>query len=133
MRLYHFYEDETSYVLVTELVSGGELFDRIVKRKHYTEHDAVEFCKIFLSTLDFLHQHHIVHRDLKPENLLLADQNDDVNIKLADFGFARQMASEKPELREICGTPDCACLLSLHHNLPCFACLPSFAVSTRLT
>ena len=85
---------------VTELVSGGELFDRIVEKNHYNELIARDLVKIFISTLDFLHTNGIVHRDLKPENLLLASKNDDTNIKIADFGFAKHISDK---LNSICG------------------------------
>jgi len=103
MRLHAFYEDPDYYSLVTELVSGGELFDRIVERNHYNEEIARDLVKIFISTLDFLHSNGIVHRDLKPENLLLASKDDDTNIKIADFGFAKHISAK---LNSICGTPD---------------------------
>jgi len=103
MQLHGFYEDPEYYSLVTELVSGGELFDRIVEKNHYNELIARDLVKIFISTLDFLHTNGIVHRDLKPENLLLASKNDDTNIKIADFGFAKHISDK---LNSICGTPD---------------------------
>jgi serine/threonine protein kinase len=65
MRIYGFYVDKKNYNLVTEKVVGGELFDRIVERKHYNEKIARDLVKIFLETLDFLHSNYIVHRDLK--------------------------------------------------------------------
>lgn len=103
MRLFEFYEDARSYNLVTEMVVGGELFDRIVERKHYNELIASRLVKTLLQTLDFLHSHGIVHRDLKPENLLLSSHEDDADIKLADFGFAKHTSQR---LDTICGTPD---------------------------
>ena len=65
MKLFGFYEDAKYYSLVTEIVDGGELFDRIVEKKHYNESIARDLVKIFLETLDFLHSNGIVHRDLK--------------------------------------------------------------------
>ena len=62
MRLFAFYEDPKFYSLVTEMVSGGELFDRIVEKKHYNEAIARDLVKIFLETLNFLHSNGIVHR-----------------------------------------------------------------------
>ena len=100
MRLEGFYEDAKYYNLVTELIVGGELFDRIVERKHYDECHARDLVKTFLETLHFLHANNIAHRDLKPENLLLATKEDDVDIKLADFGFAKH-TSER--LDTVCG------------------------------
>ena len=62
MHLLAFYDDSKYFSLVTEIVDGGELFDRIVEKQHYNEHIAREFVKIFLVTLDFLHSNGIVHR-----------------------------------------------------------------------
>jgi len=100
MRLYEFYEDSTSYALVTEMVVGGELFDRVVELQHYSETEAKVLVATLLRTLDFLHTNGIVHRDLKPENLLLADKKSDTNIKLADFGFAKHTSQP---LNTVCG------------------------------
>lgn len=56
---------------MTELVAGGELFDRIVAKTHYTEKEARDLVKMFLETMAYMHGKGVVHRDLKPENLLL--------------------------------------------------------------
>ena len=56
---------------MTELVQGGELFDRIVSKSHYTEKEARDLVKLFLETMAYMHDSDVVHRDLKPENLLL--------------------------------------------------------------
>jgi len=103
MRCLGFYSDQKYFSVVTELVIGGELFDRIVEKKHYNELMARDLVKIFLETLDFMHSNGIVHRDLKPENLLLSDKDDDTNIKIADFGFAKHISEP---LNTVCGTPD---------------------------
>jgi serine/threonine protein kinase len=57
--------------MVTELVEGGELFDRIVAKTSYTEKEARDVIRVVLETIAALHDMDIVHRDLKPENLLL--------------------------------------------------------------
>lgn len=62
MQIFGFYEDPKYYSLVTELVVGGELFDRIVARQHYNESIARDLVRIFLDTLNFLHSNGIVHR-----------------------------------------------------------------------
>jgi serine/threonine protein kinase len=73
------------------LVEGGELFDRIVSKTHYTEKEARDLVKLFLVTMNYMHKNGIVHRDLKPENLLLVSDSDDSDIKIADFGFAKKV------------------------------------------
>ncbi|ELR56843.1 BR serine/threonine-protein kinase 2, partial [Bos mutus] len=71
--------------LVLEHVSGGELFDYLVKKGRLTPKEARKFFRQIISALDFCHSHSICHRDLKPENLLLDEKN---NIRIADFGMA---------------------------------------------
>lgn len=104
IRLYEVYNEADTYYLVTELLQGGELFDRIVAREAYTEKDARDVSKILLTAIDFCHKKKIVHRDLKPENLLLLHENTDSEIKLADFGFAKRLSGQF-SLRTQCGSP----------------------------
>lgn len=70
-RLYETFDEGTDFYIVTELVEGGELFDRIVSKAHYTEKEARDLIKLMLETMAYMHGQGIVHRDLKPENLLL--------------------------------------------------------------
>ena len=74
-RLLEVFEEGSDFYIVTELVSGGELFDRIVSKSHYTEKEARDLIKIMLETLAYMHENDVVHRDLKPENLLLTNGN----------------------------------------------------------
>ncbi|OXA38155.1 serine/threonine-protein kinase BRSK2 [Folsomia candida] len=103
--LYDVYENKKYLYLILEHVSGGELFDYLVKKGRLTPKEARRFFRQIISALDFCHSHSICHRDLKPENLLLDEKN---NIKIADFG----MASLQPEgsmLETSCGSPHYAC------------------------
>jgi serine/threonine protein kinase len=92
--------------LVMELIRGGDLFDRIVDKRdgRYTEVQARRLLRRILTAVHYLHEDcGIVHRDLKPENILVVDRRSDVNIKLTDFGLAKNMTSEG--LKTFCGTP----------------------------
>ena len=71
IKLYETFEEGTDFYIVTELVQGGELFDRIVAKTNYTEKEARDLVKVFLETIMYIHDAGVVHRDLKPENLLL--------------------------------------------------------------
>lgn len=76
-------------LLVMELMQGGELFEYITKKQHFSEQEASRtLCQIALA-VQYCHRRNIAHRDLKPENLLLLDKSETVVIKLADFGFAK--------------------------------------------
>lgn len=71
-----------------DLVTGGELFEEIVARQHYSEVDASMCMGQILMAINHCHEKGIIHRDLKPENLLLSTKDKSAIIKLADFGLA---------------------------------------------
>jgi len=102
--LIDFFEEKDCYFLVMELMSGGDLFDRIGKKKSYSEEDARELCIKMLKAMSYCHAHNIAHNDMKPKNLLLMSEDNDSYIKLADFGFAARCHTEKC-LTKQCGTP----------------------------
>ena len=91
--------------VITNLLSGGELFDRIINKGHYTEKDAVKVLDDCLSALEWMHEHKIVHRDIKPENLIYATAADDSPIIVSDFGLAAAIDSEEDRPTKACGTP----------------------------
>jgi len=99
------FDEHSFYYLVTELIEGGELFDRIVQRVTYNEQAARDTIRTLLQTISYLHSQNIIHRDLKPENLLLRSKESDTEIKLADFGFAKHVLVPD-SLKTVCGTPD---------------------------
>ena len=108
VKLHGVYDEKQSYYLVMDLIQGGELFDRIVKKEFYSEKEARDLILVLLRILLYLHKDcMIVHRDIKPENLLCVSENDDTDIKLCDFGFAARLDKENPEacLTHHCGTP----------------------------
>ncbi|CAI5725761.1 unnamed protein product [Hyaloperonospora brassicae] len=101
IRLHDVYEDRQHIFIVMELVSGGELFNRIAKRVRYTEAEARLVMYQLLESVQYLHQLGIVHRDLKPENILCGDALTDV--KIADFGLSKLVCPD--ELMKVpCGT-----------------------------
>lgn len=102
--LIDFFDEKDCYFIIMELMSGGDLFDRIGKKKSYSEADARDLVLKMLKAVAICHQKGIAHCDMKPKNLLLASQEDDSFIKLADFGFAARVHRPK-SLTKQCGTP----------------------------
>eukprot|EP01088_Endostelium_zonatum_P016445 TRINITY_DN4445_c0_g2_i1.p1 TRINITY_DN4445_c0_g2~~TRINITY_DN4445_c0_g2_i1.p1 ORF type:complete len:364 (-),score=97.35 TRINITY_DN4445_c0_g2_i1:49-1140(-) len=98
------YETQAECNLVLELISGGELFDKIVELSSYSEKDASRIVRQMTSAIAHLHSKGIVHRDLKPENLLLESQDPQSAIRLADFGLS-QFVSKSHLLNVAVGTP----------------------------
>eukprot|EP01121_Diplochlamys_sp_Union-15-3_P021693 TRINITY_DN8915_c0_g1_i2.p1 TRINITY_DN8915_c0_g1~~TRINITY_DN8915_c0_g1_i2.p1 ORF type:complete len:450 (-),score=100.64 TRINITY_DN8915_c0_g1_i2:1-1200(-) len=84
------YEEDKQIHLVLELVTGGELFDKLVEMEYYSESDAAKLIHQLINIVKFLHSKNIVHRDLKPENMLFVDPSAET-IKLCDFGLADYM------------------------------------------
>ncbi|XP_057394186.1 calcium/calmodulin-dependent protein kinase type 1B isoform X1 [Balaenoptera acutorostrata] len=97
------HESPSHLYLAMELVTGGELFDRIMERGSYTEKDASHLVGQVLGAVSYLHSLGIVHRDLKPENLLYATPFEDSKIMVSDFGLSKIQAGNM--LGTACGTP----------------------------
>merc|ERR1719197_2248574 len=104
IQLYEIHDEPKKMNLIMELVTGGELFDRIVEKQSYTEREAADTVYTLCDALNHLHARKIVHRDLKPENLLYSSPADDATIKVADFGLAR-LVSGQDMMKTACGTP----------------------------
>ncbi|XP_030583391.1 calcium/calmodulin-dependent protein kinase type IV [Archocentrus centrarchus] len=104
IQLKEIFETDTDIALVLELVTGGELFDRIVERGYYSERDAAHVIKQILEAVAYLHENGVVHRDLKPENLLYADLSLDAPLKIADFGLSK-IIDDQVTMKTVCGTP----------------------------
>uniref|UniRef100_A0A158P8M3 Protein kinase domain-containing protein n=1 Tax=Angiostrongylus cantonensis TaxID=6313 RepID=A0A158P8M3_ANGCA len=103
VQLYDTYEEKQYVYLVMELVTGGELFDRIVAKGSYTEKDASHLIRQVLHAVAFMHENGVVHRDLKPENLLYYNQDEDSKIMVSDFGLSK--TEDSGVMETACGTP----------------------------
>ncbi|MED6122341.1 Calcium-dependent protein kinase 17 [Stylosanthes scabra] len=82
------YEDKQSVHLVMELCAGGELFDRIIAKGHYTERAAASLLRTIVQIVHTCHSMGVIHRDLKPENFLLLNKDENAPLKATDFGLS---------------------------------------------
>ncbi|KAA8523676.1 hypothetical protein F0562_010099 [Nyssa sinensis] len=82
------YEDKQWVHLVMELCAGGELFDRILAKGHYSESAAASICRAIVNVVHICHFMGVMHRDLKPENFLLSDKSENALLKATDFGLS---------------------------------------------
>ncbi|KAL2549125.1 Calcium-dependent protein kinase 1 [Forsythia ovata] len=82
------FEDAVAVHVVMEICAGGELFDRIIQRGHYTERKAAELTRTIVGVVEACHSLGVMHRDLKPENFLFVDQKEESLLKTIDFGLS---------------------------------------------
>jgi calcium/calmodulin-dependent protein kinase I len=87
IRMEGLYESKQYLYIVMEMLTGGELFERIVGRPRFTELEAAKLIRPLLESVAYLHDLGIVHRDLKPENILCGENLED--LKIADFGLSK--------------------------------------------
>jgi calcium/calmodulin-dependent protein kinase I len=104
VKLHEIYEDKEFFYMIFELMQGGELFERIVDKDHYSEKEASEALNPIVDAIRYCHSMGIAHRDLKPENLLYATKESNSLIKITDFGLAK-VISEEDMMQTQCGTP----------------------------
>lgn len=104
VRLYQVLASESSVFIVMELVTGGELFDEILRRKRLPEDEARVYFRQLIEAVDYCHKSGVFHRDLKPENLLLDDFG---RVKITDFGLSNLRGADTVAelLYTQCGTP----------------------------
>ncbi|XP_030647984.1 ribosomal protein S6 kinase alpha-1 isoform X6 [Chanos chanos] len=99
------YDDGRSVYLVTELMKGGELLDKILRQKFFSEREASAVLHTIAKTVEYLHSQGVVHRDLKPSNILYVDESGNPeSIRICDFGFAKQLRAENGLLMTPCYT-----------------------------
>ncbi|XP_053126599.1 ribosomal protein S6 kinase alpha-5 isoform X6 [Hemicordylus capensis] len=116
VKLHEIYHDQLHTFLVMELLKGGELLERIQKKKYFSETEASYIMRRLVSAVSHMHDVGVVHRDLKPENLLFTDESDNSEIKIIDFGFARLKPPDNQPLKTPCFTLHYAAPELLNHN-----------------
>ena len=107
LKVYEFFCNENTFFIINELCTGGELFDKIIEVKHFSESVAANIMRQIFSAIAFCHSQGIIHRDLKPENILiesyLEKNSKFFHIKVIDFGTCEILKKNKM-LKEQIGT-----------------------------
>ncbi|GKT30201.1 CBL-interacting serine/threonine-protein kinase 23 [Aduncisulcus paluster] len=108
VKLYEVLYSKSKIFLILELVTGGELFDRILTQGKFEEETARIYFQQLVNAVEYMHSKGVAHRDLKPENLLL---NEHAILKISDFGLSALMGMGEggryeTMMRTTCGTPN---------------------------
>eukprot|EP00931_Biecheleriopsis_adriatica_P027835 TRINITY_DN16665_c0_g1_i3.p1 TRINITY_DN16665_c0_g1~~TRINITY_DN16665_c0_g1_i3.p1 ORF type:complete len:472 (+),score=73.62 TRINITY_DN16665_c0_g1_i3:170-1417(+) len=89
------YEGSEALYMVMDLCAGGEVFNKLLKVRRFTEEAAAHMSIQMLSAIEYLHQNNIMHRDIKAENFLLQNDSPSATVKLIDFGFATHFTKQQ--------------------------------------
>jgi serine/threonine protein kinase len=87
------------FYLVFPLCTGGELYDAVVRRGHFTERKAARIIRDVISALQALHEYNVLHLDIKPENILFESDEPNARVKITDFGLSKIFTPETVELQ----------------------------------
>jgi len=105
LSMHEVYEDKDNVYIVLDLVTGGELFEKVVERGHFSEQQACTLVQQILGAVSYLHKNGIAHRDLKPENLLCSPDKANIHIYVSDFGLSKIVSeNEFQQMSTQCGS-----------------------------
>ena len=104
LKIFQVYRESDYFHIITDLCTGGELFEKIVKQKKLSENQAASYMFDIVSTVKYLHESGIMHRDLKPDNILFEDTSPGSRLKIIDFGASKSFRKGKT-YDDIVGTP----------------------------
>lgn len=106
IKFYEVYADHKYYRLVMEYCEGGELFEHLQKKGHFSEGESAQVIKQLLKAIKHLHDMNVAHRDLKPENVILTNKGSKVHVKLIDFGLSKfHQENDGTHMNTKLGTP----------------------------
>lgn len=100
-------ETRERLLLIMEYLPGKQLYDEVLRRKHFSEQTASKTIAQLCSALSHCHARNVIHCDLKPENVMCTSdpKSDNFDIKLTDFGLSKVVTPESSEILKYCGTP----------------------------
>uniref|UniRef100_A0A8C6KB43 Serine/threonine-protein kinase PLK n=3 Tax=Nothobranchius TaxID=28779 RepID=A0A8C6KB43_NOTFU len=98
-----FFEDDDHVFVVLEICRRRSLLELHKRRKAVTEPEARYYMAQLLKGVQYLHNNKVIHRDLKLGNIFL---NDDMDVKIGDFGLATKIEFEGERKKTLCGTPN---------------------------
>ncbi|KAE9339819.1 hypothetical protein PF008_g11401 [Phytophthora fragariae] len=98
-------DDSDELYMISELVEGGPVLDDDIECTPLNAELTKTFFTHLIEGIDFLHENKIIHRDIKPGNLLLKTVDDnEVILKIADFGVSHEMEIDNESMRQTAGT-----------------------------
>ncbi|XP_077580434.1 serine/threonine-protein kinase PLK3 [Stigmatopora nigra] len=103
VKFFHYFEDQDNIYIFLELCSRKSLAHIWKARHTLTEPEVRYYLRQIISGLKYLHNKGILHRDLKLGNFFV---NENMELRLGDFGLAAKLETVDQRKKTICGTPN---------------------------
>ncbi|XP_048728781.1 serine/threonine-protein kinase PLK1-like [Ostrea edulis] len=103
VKFHSFFEDVDNVYILLELCRRRSMMELHKRRKAVTEPEARYFVQQVILACQYLHNNKVIHRDLKLGNLFI---NDEMEVKIGDFGLATRVDYDGERKRTLCGTPN---------------------------
>jgi len=98
IKVFEYFNTQRRLFIISELCTGGELFDKITKEEKFSEKVTANIMKQVLSAISFCHLNKVIHRDLKPENILIVSEKESLEdlfeVKIIDFGTSDKIKNK---------------------------------------
>ena len=92
-------------VLVTEFLGGGDLCERTSSKDYQlTEQKCRTIIRQICRGVQYIHRNNFIHLDLKPFNIVFSQKKDDYDLRIIDFGLARELSELRSVRVGMCGT-----------------------------
>ncbi|CAH8497134.1 unnamed protein product [Schistosoma turkestanicum] len=96
LNLHEAFDDKNDVAMVMELLTGGELFDRLADESFtMSEADAINYIRQVCEGIQHMHDMNIIHLDLKPEDLMF-ETSKSKNLKIIDFSLSKKLDPKTP-------------------------------------
>ncbi|XP_055902706.1 serine/threonine-protein kinase polo [Eupeodes corollae] len=103
VKFHGFFDDSLNVYIVLELCKKRSMMELHKRRKVITDYECRYYIYQIIEGVKYLHDNRIIHRDLKLGNLFL---NDQLHVKIGDFGLATRIEFEGERKKTLCGTPN---------------------------
>lgn len=107
VKLLEVHEEKNEIIMILELMEGKNLYEFIKDKKKMDEQQIYQIFEQILKGVTFLHSNHVLHRDLKLENILFSKDNENLQLKIADFTLSTFFQDDSDLFNDFCGTPGC--------------------------